>query len=204
MNLAGRILAMLGSGSNPYGELTVIRASQFGAEYADYNLIAIGRGAGNAFIKGVNEDLYFKYDADLSAFESNSKLIMNETFAHEAGTLQLMASPYSAERAMLVVTAPDASGIAALTAQVSEEVKRWSLTREAVVVNGHGKANSYQFTSKVSTANTPAEKPTFTQVVVENREPMMMLLIGLGSMALLLLGAVIVMIRASRRRKHEE
>ena len=204
MNLAGRILAMLGSGSNPYGNLTVIRASQFGAEHHDYNLIAVGRGAGNPFIKSVNENLYFKYDADMSAFESNSKLIMNETYAHEAGTMQLLASPYAPERAMLVVTAPDNSGIAALTAQVSEEVKRWALTREAVVVNGHGKASSYQFTSKVNTADTTTEKPTFTQVVVENREPMMMLLIGLGSMALLLLGAVIVMIRAGRRRKNKE
>lgn len=203
MNLAGRILAMLGSGSNPYGDLTVIRASQFGAEYQDYNLIAVGRGAGNPFIKGVNENLYFKYDADMSAFESNSKLIMNETYAREAGTLQLLTSPYAPERALLVATALDNRGIAALTAQVSEEVKRWALTREAVVVNGHGKASSYQFSSAVGTTEANAEKPTFTQVVVENREPMMMLLIGLGSMALLLLGAVIVMIRASRRRKNE-
>lgn len=205
MNLAGRILAMLGAGGNPYGTLDVIRASQFsGTAHQDHNLIAVGRGEDNAFLKAVNGKLYFQYDENMKAFQSNSKLIMNDAFANEAGTLQLLPSPYAPERALLVATAPGESGIAALTAQVSEEVKRWSLTREAVVVDGYGKASSYQFTSLAGTTASAAEKPTFTQVVVENREPMMMLLIGLGSMALLLLGSVIVMIRASKRRRNEE
>ena len=205
MNLAGRIMAMLGSGSNPYGTLSVIRASQFdSAAHQDCNLIAVGRGAGNTFLKTVNDKLYFQYDADMSAFVSNSKLIMNEAFAAGAGALQLLPSPWHEERALLVVTAPGDAGIQALTEQVSEEIKRWALTREAVVVDQYGKAGSYQFTSAVQSASASAEKPTFTQVVVENREPMMMLLIGLGSMALLLLGALIVLIRAGRRRKNEE
>jgi hypothetical protein len=204
MNLAGRVMAMLGSGSNPYGTLDVIRASQFSStEHQDHHLIAVGRGAGNAFLKAVNEKLYFQYDKEMKAFQSNSKLVMSDSFASEAGTLQLLVSPYSGERALLVATAPNASGIAALTAQVSEEVKRWSLLREAVVVDGYGKASSYQFTSAVGTSAAAAQKPAFTQVVVENREPMLMLLIGLGSMALLLLGALIVLIRANRRRKNE-
>ena len=205
MNLAGRLLAMLGSGSNPYGTLSVIRASQFdSAAHQDCNLIAVGRGAGNPFLKAVNEHLYFQFDNDMSSFLSNSKLIMNDRFATETGTLQLLTSPYAADRALLVAAAPGESGIRALTAQVSEEVKRWSLTRDAVVVDSYGKASSYQFKAISDAQAVTAAKPTFTQVVVENREPMMMLLIGMGSMALLLLGAVIVLIRAGRRRKNQE
>jgi len=205
MNLAGRIMAMLGSGSNPYGTLNVIRASQFdSAAHQDCNLIAVGRGAGNPFLEKVNSSLYFQYAGDMASFESNSKLIMNERFAAQAGTLQLLPSPYAEDRALLVATAPGESGIRALINQVSEEVKRWALTRDAVVVDGYGKVNSYQFKTASGQQSAAEVKPTFTQVVVENREPMMMLLIGMGSMALLLLGAVIVMIRDPCRTQAQE
>ncbi len=204
LNLAGRIMAMLGAGSDPYGSLQVIYASQFDrAIHAGCNLVAVGRAKDNPFLQRNNAGLYFQYDDSMAALSSNSKLVMSSAFTTQAGALQLMPSPYDQERTMLVATAPEATGIQALINQISTEQGRWSLTREAVVVDGYGRATSYQFTT--SAAGTASDaKPSFTQVVVENREPMLMMLIGMGCMVLLLLGAVIVMLRARRRRKNEE
>lgn len=204
LNLAGRMMSMLGAGSDPYGTLKVIYASQFDpAQHAGYNLIAVGRGQNNSFLQGSNANLYFQYDESMTALSSNSKLVMSNAFTTQAGVLQLLASPYDEEHPLLVATAPESTGIQALTQQISTEKGRWSLTREAVVVDAYGHATSYQFTTSQAAAASQS-KPTFTQVVVENREPMLMLLIGMGCMVLLLLGAVIVMVRANRRRKNKE
>lgn len=204
LNLAGRLIAMLGSGGDPYGSLQVIYASQFdSAKHADCNIIAVGRAKNSSFLQSNNANLYFQYDDSMTALSSNSKLVMSNAFTTQAGVLQLLSSPYNEEQTLLVATAPEATGIQALIDQISTEQNRWSLAREAVVVDGYGRATSYQFTTSASgTANDL--KPSFTQVVVENREPMLMLLIGMGCMVLLLLGAVIVMLRARNRRKNKE
>lgn len=203
LNLAGRIMAMLGAGSDPYGSLEVIYASQFdSAKHSDCNLVAVGRAKDSPFLQEVNSSLYFQYADSMTSLTSNSKLIMSSAFTTQAGVMQVIASPYTADRTLLVVTAPEATGIQALTDQISTEVGRWSLTREAMVVDGYGRATCYQFTATAAAAEET--KPSFTQVVIENKEPMLMLIIGMGCMVLLLLSAVIIVVRASRRRKNKE
>ncbi len=205
LNLAGRMMAMLGAGSDPYGTLQVAYASQFDSEkHGDFNLVALGRAKDNSFLQANNRSLLFQYEDGMTALASNSKLVMSSAFTTQAGVLQVIASPYAADRTLLVATAPEASGIQAITDQISTDEGRWSLSREALVVDGYGHATSYQFTTASAGADAGGAKPTFTKVVVENREPMLMLLIGMGCMVLLLLGAVIVMVRSSRRRKNKE
>lgn len=200
--LAGRTMSMIGAGSNPYGELRVIRASEFDPADADYNLIVVGMGSDNALLRKLNDKLYFRFTEDMKAVASNDKLILDEDYARQVGTVQLLPSPYVEGRALLALSAPEEAGITAVTDRISTERKRWALTREAVLMDGHGKATSYQFSTTVSTS-VDEEKPTFTRVLVENREPMLFLLVGMGCMLVVLLAVILVLVRIRMTKKQE-
>ena len=55
LTLAGRIMAMLGAGSTPYGLLKVIRAENFqAAAHGNSNLIVVGLSDRNSVLKQIN------------------------------------------------------------------------------------------------------------------------------------------------------
>lgn len=200
--LAGRVMNMLGQGSVPYGSMRVLGASDFDSTMYDHNLLVVGTGENNALLPKINDSLFFQFTDDFSAVASNDKLILDNNYAATVGTLQIIESPFAQGRSALVASAAGPEGLQSLTNLVSEEKNRWSLAREAVLADGRGTAASYQFTSLL-----PAEadeKPTFTQIVAENQEPMLMMLIGLGCMFLVLLTVVIVLIRIRANKRDEE
>lgn len=199
--LAGRMMNVLGAGSAPYGTMEVIRARDFGASYHDRHIVVIGTARSNALIKQMNGALYFRFTEDGSAVASNDMLILDSAYAATVGTVQLLASPYAQGRSILMVSAPAEEGLNALIDRISEEEKRWSLAREAVLVDGRGRATSYQFT--VAAVQTEAQKPTFTEVVMENQEPMLMMIVGLGCMLLLLLAVILVLVRIRKNKQDE-
>jgi len=204
LTLAGRIMAMLGAGSTPYGLLKVIRAENFqAAAYGNSNLIVVGLSDQNNVFKQINPYLHFQYTDDMTSLAESTKLVMTTDYAHEASVLQLMKSPYNETMALLTASAATEAGLQNLMARLSTEKNRWSLGKEALVVDGYGGASSYQFT--VSTALTQnAEKPSFADVIVQNREPMTLLLVGMGCMLVLLLAAVLLLVRIHHRRKYDD
>ncbi len=204
LNLCGRAVAMLGAGSDPYGSMSVIRDHEFTeVSHADRNLVLVGKASTNRMIASLNGSLHFRYTDDLTRFESNDKLILNQQYAAEVGVIQLLVSPYSVNRAMLVISAPASEGIRALTERLSSEKLRWALNREAVLVDTHGQANSYQFTTAAAVENGE-EAPSFKRVIMENREPIILLLTGLGSMLVVFIGILILTLRAHRRNKGKQ
>ena len=204
LTLAGRIMAMLGAGSTPYGLLKVIRAENFqAAAYGNSNLIVVGLSDRNSVFKQINPYLHFQYTDDMTSLAESTKLVMTADYAHEASVLSLMKSPYNETMALLTASAATEAGLQNLMARLSTEKNRWSLGKEALVVDGYGGASSYQFT--VSTALTQnAEKPSFADVIVQNREPMTLLLVGMGCMLVLLLAAVLLLVRIHHRRKYDD
>ena len=139
----------------------------------------------------------------MTSLAESTKLVMTADYAHEASVLQLMKSPYNEAMALLTASAATEAGLQNLMARLSTERNRWSLGKEALVVDGYGGASSYQFT--VSTALTQnAEKPSFADVIVQNREPMTLLLVGMGCMLVLLLAAVLLLVRIHHRRKYDD
>ncbi len=191
--LAGRVMNMLGAGSEPYGTMEVIRARNFDAAYYDRHIVTVGTPASNSLLTALNDKLLFRFTEDGKAVASNDKLILDGSYATQVGTVQLLSSPYAEGRSILVLSAPAEAGLNALIDRISEETKRWALAREAVLVDGRGKATSYQFT--VSETAVTEQKPTFTQVVMENQEPMLMMMVGLGCMLLVLLTVILVLVR---------
>ena len=203
MTLAGRIMAMLGAGSTPYGSLQVIHASSFQeARYGNSNLIVVGLSDKNSVLQQLNSYLHFPYTADMTALAQSTKLIMTEDYAREAGALQLIKSPYSETMAVLTASAATQQGLENLMASLSTERSRWALGKEALLVDSYGEASTYQFTVTTSLSQN-TEKPSFTDVILKNREPMTLLLVGMGCMVVLLLAVVLVLVRIHHRRKYD-
>lgn len=198
--LAGRTLSMLGVGSSPYGTLKVCHAAEFTAVDANYHLIVIGQNGSNSLLRRLNQDLYFQMNETMDAVLSNDKIILSDSYAREVGTIQLLPSPYAQGRALLVLSAPTDESLAAVTDRISADRKRWALEKEAVLVDTHGKASAYVFTTAATVAQEE-EKPTFARVVVENREPMLFLLIGMACMMLVLVAVIVVLLKIRNNKK---
>ena len=190
--------------SKPCLKKAYSRAENFqAAAHGNSNLIVVGLSDRNSVLKQINPYLHFQYTDDMTSLAESTKLVMTTDYAHEASVLQLMKSPYNETMALLTASAVTEAGLQNLMARLSTEKNRWSLGKEALVVDGYGGASSYQFT--VSTALTQnAEKPSFADVIVQNREPMTLLLVGMGCMLVLLLATVLLLVRIHHRRKYDD
>jgi len=203
LNLAGRIMAMIGSGSEPYGTFRAIRASSFSTDDADHNIILTGTASGNSVAQAVNDSLIFSFNSDFSALESTDRFVMTDEFAKEAGVLQIISSPYAAARALLSAVSPGDTGMEAVSELVSSEKSRWSLEKQAIIIDSEGNIRTFLASSSDSSTKS-GEKPSFTDVVNENKEPMFLLLVGLGCMLLVLLGTILVLIRIRPRYRGKD
>ena len=74
----------------------------------------------------------------MTSLAESTKLVMTTDYAHEASVLQLMKSPYNETMALLTASAATEAGLQNLMARLSTEKNRWSLGKEALVVDGYG------------------------------------------------------------------
>ncbi len=196
--LLGRTMTAVGTNSDAYGTLRVITASNFQTSDAQANLIVIGMGAKNTLFSNINTQLLFQYDTLQSEFLSNDKVIFSNSYASEVGSIQLLVSPFDEDYSLLAITAPQQSGLDALTEVMSNPTLQWGLDREVALVDSMLEMSTYQFTySSIATS----ERPSIVDTVVENQDSLIFALIGLGTMLLLLIGALIVLLNARRRNK---
>lgn len=200
--LAGRMMSLIGTNSNPYGVFNVIKASEFNPEDLDSHVIVVGLSRENSMIAALNSHLRFSYRDDMSALLSNDKLALTDEYASKVGTLQIFPSPYSENRAVLVASSAAEEGMQSIIDRISSAEKRWGLEKEVVLLSGDGGIDSFQFTL-THAGSVGADKPSFQQVIIENREPMLFLLVGLGSMVLVLLGVVLVLLRIRKRSRQD-
>ncbi|HRX08188.1 MAG TPA: hypothetical protein P5559_03380, partial [Candidatus Limiplasma sp.] len=165
---------------------------------ADDNLVVIGGGSNNALIQALNGMLYIAYNDTFTGFASNEKIILEEPYASGLGAIELMPSPYNDKRAMLVLSAPQESGLALITRLVSEEEMRWNLADDAVLINARATISAYKFREQDSLA---AEKPSLMTSVSQNASTIVFAMIGIAVMAILLLAVTMVLIRIRARSK---
>ncbi|HML49111.1 MAG TPA: cellulose biosynthesis cyclic di-GMP-binding regulatory protein BcsB, partial [Clostridia bacterium] len=198
LRLLGRTMLLFGAGSDAYGTLRAVRAANFNEREADANIIAVGTPATNAFLRRVNGQLYFAFNEGFDRFVSNEKQIFDDTYAQKAGAIQLLPSPFSEERAMLVLTAAEEEGLTRLNRFVSEEKLRWGLQNDAALIDARGRTTAYQF-AEAGTQN--GERPSIGQTIAQDRQSTVFTLVAVGVIFILLLAVALVLVRARLRRK---
>lgn len=195
LTLLGRTLALY-SGTDPYGSLKVIKAGEFNEQEANYNIITSGTPRENKFIAALNGSLYFKYDSSGVKFQTNEKLILTTDYAQSIGTLQLLKSPYSEGRALLVLTGPDESSMKRVARLVSNEKLSWNLKDNFVLIDTKGDTKAYLFQNN----EVQEKKPTLIESVVENRNSLLFALAGTSVMLVLFLAMLLILLRMRRKK----
>jgi len=200
LDLLGKTIALYGYEVAAYGNLKVIRASEFDAADADYNIITVGTAITNNFIKAINEDLYFKYNEAGDTFLSNKNLVLSSHYAKEIATFQLMKSPYANDRAMFAVCGTSKETLDQALRYLSMNTKRWDLKGDCVLLDQDLDSKSFEFIDKINSES----KPSITDFVADNKQPVLFAILSVTAMVILLLSAILILIRSKRYKKNEE
>ena len=201
LNLLGQILAMYGGEAKPYGTILVKRAGEFNGEEGDYNIITAGTWKGNAFISQINNNLAFKFAQDGASFESNEQLVLSREYAGKIGIMQLLKSPYSLNRGLLVLTGSSDDALKNLLDYLRDSSKREKLKKDCVIIDASQNITALKFIK----AEEVKEGPTLAEKLVRNKRSLVFTAVATSAMFLMLLAVIIILLRMrSYRKKNEE
>ena len=153
------------------------------------NVIAFGTPQQNAFIRSLNDKLYFKYNRHFTGFLSNEKLSVEKTYGQNIGTAQLLRSPYNQRAGLLVVTAAKSSDVYRASTQINFQRNIAQYQGDAIVVDHDNNHYDYRF-KKHKTIN---DGVTVKTVVQKNTELVIYLGIALLVVIIILLTGFLIM-----------
>ena len=200
LNLLGQILAMYGGEAKPYGTILVKRAGEFNTEDGDYNIITAGTLSGNAFISQINDNLAFKLAQDGASFESNEQLVLSREYAGKIGIMQLLKSPYSLNRGLLVLAGSSDDTLNNLLDYLRDSSKRDELKKDCVIIDSNQKVTALKFIK----AEEAKEGPTLAEKLVRNKNSLVFTAAATSAMFLMLLAVIIILLRMRVYRKKNE
>ncbi len=197
LNLLGRLITIYGESPSPYGDLNVVYADSITEEDKNNNLITIGTFTDNSLIRELNDKLHFQYSDTGVSFQSNDVLALSDGYAREIATMQLMSSPYTEERAVLVVGAVDDQGVANLHSFLQDPTNLWKLEKDTVLIDSEQNIRTFELSEKQPDVSTPILK----KMLDTNREAAVFTIVATAVMLLFLLTAVLILIRIYWRQK---
>lgn len=200
LNLYAQIIGMYGEGVNPYGTFFVKRSSEFSSLDADYNIITVGTYAENKLLQNLNEKLYFPYESGGTRFASNEKLILSDTYAGDIAILQLLESPYASNRGILAVTGIDQDTLSVVSDFMRIREKRYSLSKDCVLVDSEFDTKAYQFISTLA----EEQEPTIMGNLTQNKQSLIFTIVATSVMLMLLIAVILVLIRIKLYHRNKE
>ncbi len=200
LNLLGRFMAYYASGASSYSQLTVKKGSELTSADSDYNIITVGTYLDNGFIRNNNKNLFFQYNDDGSAFQSNEKLVLSDSYAKTLGTMQFLKSPYQDGRALLVLAGPDGASLDRISVLISTDKLNWNIKNDCVIIDNDKNIFSYRF-KKDTTEET---KPGVLKTVLTNKQSSLFVLTAAFACLVLLLALLLVLIRLKIRRDRDK
>ena len=200
LNLLGQTIAMYGSGIKPYGTIHVKRAGEFNAEAGDYNIIAAGTQKGNGFISQISETLAFPFTEDGNSFQSNEQLVLSKEYAGKIGIMELLKSPYSLDRGILVLAGSSDKALNNMEDFLRDSKKREELKKDCVIIDPDGTVTAFQFIK----GKEVEKEPTLEEKLVRNRRSLVFTAVATSAMFFMLLAVIILLLRMRMYRKKNE
>jgi len=199
LNLFAQVIAMYGEGVNPYGTLYVKRESEFSKKDADYNIVTIGTYKNNTFLQNINNSLHFGYKDDGNGFVSNEQLILSDIYASNIAIFQLLESPFATNRGMLAITGADEKSLSYVEKFIRDHDKRYSLSKDCVIVDSDLDTKTFQFIIKAS----ESEQPSMSTILMNNKQSLLFTIIATSSMLMMLIAVIIILIRIRMYHKNK-
>ena len=200
LNLYAQIIGMYGDGVKPYGTLYVRRNSEFTKNDADYNIITIGTYQDNPLIQTLNDNLYFSYEEGGMKFKSNEQLILSDQYAQDVAILQLLESPFASNRGILAITGAHQDTLAYLDDFIREHDRRYSLTKDCVIVDKDLETKAFQFRNTI----VDVVEPGALGEMARNKRSVIFTIIATAVMGMMLIAVIIMLIRIKMYHKKNE
>lgn len=200
LDLYAQIIGMYGDGVAPYGTFYVKRANEFKKDDSDYNIITAGTYAQNEMFNILNDSLYFPYDQSGNKFVSNEQLILSENYAGNIAILQLLESPFAANRGILAVTGANDETLSYVEDFMRKHDTRYSLTKDCVVIDRDYDTKAFQFITNVVDLKEPGVLGTLSQ----NKQSLLFTVVATSVMLMLLIAVIIILIRVRMYRKKKD
>ncbi|MDC7289742.1 cellulose biosynthesis cyclic di-GMP-binding regulatory protein BcsB [Blautia schinkii] len=198
LDTLGHIIAMYGESISPYGELLVKRAGELSSDSDKAgNIITIGNYNDNSFIKELNDKLYFRYNEDGTAFESNGQLVLSEDYAKRIASLQLLYSPYAEDKAILVAGALNDTTLSNLRSFIREDKNVWKLEKDTVLIDDELEIKTFE----MAAAKKEQKQPVLKTVLETNKDSVIFAIVATSVMLLLLLAVILILIRIYWRQR---
>jgi hypothetical protein len=89
------------------GDVELVKAGDLADDQKDKNMILIGTPRENFYIKTINQHLPVKFDENRGRFIPNNDFPFLEELGNEVGIVQLIDSPWSSGKKVMVVTGAD-------------------------------------------------------------------------------------------------
>ncbi|MGL5652785.1 MAG: cellulose biosynthesis cyclic di-GMP-binding regulatory protein BcsB [Paraclostridium sp.] len=128
------------------GNLNVLTDSEFLNTNKKGNLIVIGTPGDNSILKGINKDLYIKFNKNFSGFENNDKIkFLDDEHSKQLSTMQLINSPYNKSNSAIIVSSLDKNSLSSSVRYLSDNNLTRDLKGDAAVVNRDGGIQDINF-----------------------------------------------------------
>ncbi|MCR4651019.1 MAG: cellulose biosynthesis cyclic di-GMP-binding regulatory protein BcsB [Lachnospiraceae bacterium] len=199
LELLGRVITIMGSDINPYGDFRVSRASQYKSGSNYNNRIVIGNYVDNAYIRKINEDLSFKYNAAGTTFESNEALVLSEDYGANIGVLQIIRNPAKEGSAIMVVSGVGDDDTVNMLEFLREEENCYKLTGDAFMIDDIKETKDFTFIKE-----KVADKKTIKERISENKEAVVFTLVYTLAMILLFVAVLLILIRTVKNRRQNK
>ncbi len=200
LNLLGKTMSLYSYQTLPYGDFKVIRASEFDEADSDYNIITAGNVKSNSFLRKINNRLYFQFEEQGKAFQSSKNLILSEQYSQEVAAFELLESPYARDRAILTVCTTNEDTSKRALQFLAAKRKHTELKGDCVLIDKDLDTKSFQFIEK----HNFDSRPTISQFIRENKQPVIFTIMAVAAMLLLLLSAIIILMRNKRNHREED
>ena len=200
LDTLGHIIALYGESITPYGDIQVKRAGELGTgEEKSHNIITVGNYNDNSLIQELNGQLYFKYNEDGTAFQSNGRLVLSDDYAGKIASLQLLYSPYADNKAILVAGALNDETLSNIKSFISKDENVWKLEKDTVLIDDELEIKTFEMAAVEKNRKQPVLKTIFEN----NRDSVIFAVAATSVMLLLLLAVVLILIRIywSQRKK---
>ena len=162
------------------------------------NILAIGSYKNNKVIRDNNDKLYFRYSKDGTALVSNEKMVIDEQYGAEIGTLQLVESPYGSGRGLMAITAVNAEDYYLASKLIASEKDKWKVYGDGVIADKDGNVNAYRFKTV-----TGAKTDSVVSQIVE-RSDVLGFVIAVVLVVTLVLVALLLLLRKHMKKRGDK
>ncbi len=104
IEMALNLFAYMGHYLKSLGDVELVKAEDFTVDRKNKNVILIGIPQDNSYIKSINQYLWVKFDESYTRLVPNENFPFLEELGRECGIVQLINSPWSQGKKVMVVT----------------------------------------------------------------------------------------------------